>query len=82
MRPSLYSQWGMEARQLVSTGKYRGDTGRLEDLYLIKPRHSKLMEVGMTVEDLATIAAVIVTLAITAYAMGPGIDNCIAVLGW
>ena len=82
-RHSFYEQWGMEARKLVSTGNYRGDTGKLEDLYIVRPSaRSKLMEVGITVGDLATCILVVAFVATMAYAIGPGMDRCIDVLGW
>ena len=82
-RRSLYDQWGMEARRLVSTGKYRGDTGAIADYYIIAPRsRSKLLEVGMTVGDLVACIALVAFIGITAYAIGPGMDACIAAMGW
>jgi hypothetical protein len=81
-RRTFYPQRGMEAPVLRSTGCYRGDTGSLLDLYLIRPRKNPLLDMGMTVLDLAVILAVLVSIAVTVYAMGPGMDRCIDVLGW
>jgi hypothetical protein len=81
-RRTFYPQRGMEAPVLRSTGCYRGDTGSLPDLYLIKPRKNPLLDAGMTVLDLAVILAVLVSIAVTVYAMGPGMDRCIDALGW
>jgi hypothetical protein len=81
-RRTFYPQRGMEAPVLRSTGCYRGDTGNLPDLYLIRPRRNPLLDTGMTVLDLAVILAVLVSIAVTVYAMGPGMDRCIDALGW
>jgi hypothetical protein len=81
-RRTFYPQRGMEAPVLRSTGCYRGDTGNLPDLYLIRPRRNPLLNTGMTVLDLAVILAVLVSIAVTVYAIGPGMDRCIDALGW
>lgn len=81
-RPSLYEQWGMEAARLVSTGRYRGDTGELGDLYLIRPRGDGLLRLGMTVLDLGLALGAAAFLAAYAYVLGPGMDAAIDALGW
>ncbi len=86
LHPRPYSQWGMEAPRLVSTGKYRADSGLLEDFYLIKPHGNGLLAVGMTIADLAASVAAGLFAAfwlwLMAQGVGIGIDGYLDKMGW
>ena len=71
-RRSMYPQWGMDEARPVSTGRYRGDTGDVQDLYLIRPRGCGLLSTGMTVADLAVSVSVGLFAAFWLWLMGQG----------
>ena len=85
-RRSMYPQWGMDEPRQVSTGRYRGDTGMVSDLYLIRPHGWGLLSTGMTVADLAVgIAAgafAAVWLWLIGQVVGIGIDNFLDKMGY